>query len=144
MLPDSPHGTFQKLEYQIWESQFLRESIATSVESISHLERNVLIGNGLIWTWLATNEVTNEPRLLWLLPLLFSILGWLRTRALLLSIKRTAGYVRKLESYLCTPPAPCGWETHLSQVHRPLVSLTINLFWASLSAVSGIIPFLVT
>jgi hypothetical protein len=130
-------------EYQFWESQFLRDSISASVTSISQLERNAVIGAGLAWTWLATHTIINEAQILWFLPVVFSLLGWLRARALLRSIQRTAGYIRELEGYLCVAPAPCGWETHLAQVRRPLVSRTINLFWACLLTVSLVVPFLV-
>lgn len=144
-MPQEPNNEgAHKPDYQLWESQFLRESIATSVSSISELERNVLIGTGLVWTWLATNEIVDEARILWFLPVIFSLLGWLRARALLRSIQRTAGYVRKLESYLCISPAPCGWETHLAQVRRPLVSRTIDLFWACLLIIAITVPLLVT
>ncbi len=81
--------------------------------------------------------------MMWFLPVVFALLGWLRTRALLKSIDRAACYIRKLETYLCVAPGPCGWETHLAQVRRPLVSRTIDLFWLLLLGVSLGVPFFV-
>lgn len=135
MLEDLRDGASHKQEYQLWEAKFLRESIVASINSISELERNTLIGTGLVWTWLATHEM-KQVEILWFLPVLFAFLGWLRSRALLHSIERTAEYIRKLESHLCVAPAPCGWETHLARVRRPLVSRTISLFWLCMLLVS--------
>jgi hypothetical protein len=101
-----------------------------------------MIGTGFVWTWLATHKL-DEAQLLWFLPVLFALLGWLRSRALIRSIGRTAVYIRKLEAHLCTAPGPCGWETHLAQVHRPIVSRTIDAFWLFLLLVSAAVPFFV-
>lgn len=143
MPEDLKDGTSHNLEYQLWEAKFLRESIVASISSISELERNTLIGTGLVWTWLATHKM-NQVEILWFLPALFALLGWLRSRALLHSIERTAEYIRKLESHLCIAPAPCGWETHLARVRRPLVSRTISLFWLCMFLVSIAVAVIAT
>jgi hypothetical protein len=129
--------------YTRWEAESLRASIVSGVEETRTLERNSLIGTGAVWTWLATHEVLSPAaEVIWWLPVLFAAMGWLRARAVLRSIERTAAYIRVVESALCDASGPCGWETHLSKNRRPLVSTTIHLFWGALLLLTIVVPFL--
>jgi hypothetical protein len=129
-------------DYYRWEAEYLRASIVSSINETRTLERNSLIGTGAVWTWLATHQVTPNAQIVWWLPMIFALLGWLRARAVLRSIERSAAYIRHVEAFLCEGPGPRGWETHLAQERKPIVSRTMDIFWVCLLLLAIVIPFL--
>jgi hypothetical protein len=104
------------------------------------LERYALLGTGVVWAWLATNP---QSHIFWWIPLLFCILGWLRTMAVVNSVRRLAGYIREVESSFFSTETIAGWETYkLANVSRS-VKLSVYTFWILLSAATIIVPLII-
>jgi len=137
--------------YYRWESESLRASIVASIKETRSLERNALIATGAVWTWLSTAAIGAKVPLAWWIPALFAVFGWLRTDALLRSIRRSATYIIRLERHLCAEVGPKGWERHLHSTRKRegagdedrghIVRGTIDAFWAVLLAITVVAPF---
>jgi hypothetical protein len=131
------------VDFHLIQYDALRKEIESCVHEIRTLERYTLIGTGFVWAWLASNQQLNVPSIFWWIPLLFSLLGWLRTLALATSVRRLAEYIRTVEeSYLCNENV-IGWETYKWSRVRPSIKLSVYTFWILLSAISIVVPLII-
>jgi hypothetical protein len=132
---------FHKLEYEA-----LHREIEASTQELLTLERYALIGSGAVWTWLATTKlVPKPPEIVWWIPVLFSLLGILRTWALLKSIARTSSYLQLLESVVYDQEILGGWETfiHKPENRKQYLRKFTWIFWGVLLIATIVIPLVV-
>ena len=134
----SPLVSFHLLQYEA-----LRKEIESCIQEIRTLERYALIGTGFVWAWLASNPQLNIPNIFWWIPLVFSFFGWLRTMALVASVRRLAAYIRHVEEpYFCDETV-IGWETYKWVRVKPSIKLSVYTFWIALSIISIAAPLIV-
>src|SRR5258708_27703940 len=113
------------LDFHLVQYEALRKEIESCVEEMRSVERYALIGTGIVWAWLATNAQIKIPYIIiWWVPLLFSLFGWIRTVALATSVRRLAGYIREKEEPLFCNPGVEGWETYRWKNVRPSIKLS--------------------
>jgi hypothetical protein len=131
------------IDFHLIQYDALRKEIESCVQEIRTLERYALLGTGIVWSWLAANPQLNIPYLFWYIPLLFSLLGWFRTTALAVSVRRLSQYIREVEEpYFCNEPG-MGWETYRFARVQPSIKLSVYTFWIILSLVGVIVPIVV-
>lgn len=98
-------------DFVLAEYSAVREEIKWIIGQIDALERNALIVTGAIWAWIATQHWED---LYVILPLVLSILFFIKRRSLSLSLREAAVYVLKIEEHFALPEG-IGWEHHLAK-----------------------------
>ena len=130
-------------DFHLVQYEALRGEIESCVQEIRTIERYALIGTGIVWAWLATNAQLEIPYIIWWVPLLFSLSGWLRTIALATSVRRLARYLREVEEDFFCGARVQGWETYKWNNVRPSIKLSVYTFWVVLSIATIVIPLAV-
>lgn len=161
-------------EFYIKEQEYLRREIESSVQETRTLERYALIGTSAVWVWLLTTKEIQYPKIALFIPVLFAVLGGLRSWALLKSIERASLYIQEIEKRVrkehpftleitskpenkkrlckCKKPPESGevkyfgWETfiHISGVRKPFISRSAITFWGLLFLVTFLFPFMIS
>jgi hypothetical protein len=132
-------------QFHLREYEALHKEMRSSSRELFTLELYAVIGSGIVWTWLATAKLEHQPpRILWWIPLLFSFLGILRTRALFSSIGRTSEYLQLMEKAFCKEGVLSGWETfiHKPENQKQYIRWTTWLFWIIFLIATILIPFI--
>jgi hypothetical protein len=122
----------------IEEYKSLRAQLDYQISHSRDLERNVLVGCGAIYAWLAKET---SPSLLsvpaWLFPVLIVAAGRIRAIRLMKRIDKLGAYIRSMESAaLADSSGLRGWETELQgarATHRsPGLGKSHRSFWGLL------------
>lgn len=146
MVTDNPTLASDKIQaFSIEQSKALWTEIAEDVKEARLLERFVVIGMAAYWAFLIKDgkvPLTGRNYLEWMLiPALLSILGGLRSMALLSRLTLIGSYLRGMESAMGYP----GWETFLHSSYRkgskPFLS-TGTVIWVCILLMSVIVPIL--
>ena len=132
-------------EFHLREYESLRKEIEFATQEMRSIETYVLIATGAVWTWLAS--ANSEPpfaKIAWWIPLLFAVLGALKTFALYRGIERMSSYIQKLEQYFCNTRVSSGWETHVHtrEVRENFLNIYMYIFWIIMIAISIVVPLI--
>lgn len=129
-------------DFHVREHASLRREIELDKQEMRRLEVYAVIGTGLVWSWIVTSS-NPVPEYAWFIPMLFSILGLLKTQGLIKSILIKAAYLRELEKAVSKFELLQGWENYIEE-HRGEYPSWLNwLFWLLLISVTIIVPILV-
>ncbi len=133
-------------DFDLEEFKALRQEILQKVDAISKLEVLAIGGAAAVYAWLGTRTVPT-PRLIWFIPLLFPVLGWLRAHYLGRQVSMAGGYLEILEKRLRPVPllGPAhGWEGYirLPHIQEKFVDPVSNFFWCVFVCLTVVIPFL--
>jgi len=116
------------------EYSAVREEIKWIIGQVDTLENTALIFTGAAWAWIATQKW--RPLYL-LLPLVLSILFFVKRRSLSNSLKEVAAYVMTIEEYFGLPQKNItGWEHHLDKNKPRHFRWWRRAFWFLLIAVN--------
>jgi len=139
------HNTSQDpLEFHLREFESLKKEIAISISEERTLERYTIIGIGIVWVWLLTNQNMDIPRIGWWIPFFFAVLGALRSLTLLFSIQLMAKYIKLIERIVRVSPDIPGWEHFCEENKLPFISISAGLFWGATVIATAIAPFILT
>src|SRR5664280_2732559 len=102
------------LQPDFYKSQYegLRREVELNLTQARSVERYAAIAAGVVWAWLATNGTPAGYGWCWFIPVVFPILGALRSYAIHGHYGLIGSYLRLLEKHVCDPNLP-GWETFL-------------------------------
>jgi hypothetical protein len=133
MKPDLGDDERNRVDaFVLAEYAALREEIKWIIDQIDTLERNALILTGAVWAWIATQ---NWDDAYVMLPLVLSVLFFIKRRSLSFALRGAAKYVLKIEEHF-TLPKGIGWEHHLAE-NRPKHFRVWKLaFWLLLIAIN--------
>jgi hypothetical protein len=112
-------------EFRTREYELLKSEVQSYVAESRSLETYAVGGAVAVYAWLATHHDDLPSRVIWLVPLIFPILGAVRAWALGAHIEVIGSYLGKLECELQGTP---GWEAFLAGKRGPLAASTY-LFW---------------
>jgi hypothetical protein len=130
------------IKFHLHQYESLRKELESCVREMRTIERYALIGTGVVWAWLATNQQIRVHYIVWWIPVLFSLLGGLRTFALIKSVRRLAAYIQTVESAFMNKRLE-GWETFITQNRRQSIRYSIYLFWIILMLATIIVPIVI-
>jgi hypothetical protein len=131
-------------DFHMREFESLKKEIAVSIYEERALERYVLIGTGIVWVWLLTNQNVGTPKIGWWIPFFFVLLGSLRSITLLLTIQRMAQYIKLIEKVVTSSKGIPGWEHYCEENRIPFVSISAGIFWGASLVATAIAPFVLT
>jgi hypothetical protein len=103
------------------------------------VERNVVVAIGVFWAFLfkELKDIRN-PRLAhaaWLIPVLFAVLGGIRSFSLQHKFGQLAEYIQRIEDYFGTSEAgknlPGGWETFQAEPDEKQQRRKSYIVWSS-------------
>ena len=116
-------------DFYLKEYEGLRKEIELVQNAISALERYVVVAVGVSWAWLYHEEL-NVPRLAWLIPCLFAVLGALRAFGYHRFFRAAHKYICTVEGAFSSDDDPGGFER--STPHRNWTSHSNWTFWGLL------------
>jgi hypothetical protein len=133
-------------EFDLEEFKALRAEILLKVEAISKLELTAVGGAAAVYAWLGT-RTPDVPGVIWFLPVLFSLLGWVRAYFLGKQITMAGDYLLHLETRLRLRPVyqqVHGWEAHIREpaVRRKFTDRVTYVFWMVFFLITCILPFI--
>src|SRR5512132_1111533 len=96
-------------------NRYVREQFA--------LERYAVAGTVAVYAWLLANNTSNVPMIAWYIPLIFTILGVVRSLSIGYQLKCLSDYLRHIEM-------SGGWEGHWRRRRGPwLIIASAAIFW---------------
>jgi len=102
LTTETGKGPVYPRDYFIKEYDALRKEILWMLQDSRAVERYVVIAVGVLWAYLikSTDQLNhaNLARLAWFLPVVFSILGGLRSLALSEKFKQIGEYIKLIEN----------------------------------------------
>jgi hypothetical protein len=114
--------------YNLKEFDALRSEIDDGISEARAFERYAVIASGALWAWLTTRS--NAPLLLWCLPLLLVLAGWLRSWGLYKHLGHIGSYLKQIEdNHLTDWNGPQGWEKWLDKDRGFRRRLIDNWVW---------------
>jgi hypothetical protein len=133
--------------FDLEEFKALRAEILLKVEAISKLEVIAVGGAAGVYGWLGTRTFA-VPEEIWFLPVLFSLLGWVRAYFLGRQITVAGEYLLLLEKRL-RPSCPVyeqvhGWEAHRREpaVEKKFIDRVTYVFWMVFFLITWAIPII--
>jgi len=141
----SSHGR----DFYLEEYKSLRREVERLAESNRVLERNVLIAVALAWGWLFERR-SHLPSWTWFIPVIFWILGYIRSFGINRSLSTLHLYVGKLETAFSNLDDPGGREhdredktpcTPLDGHYKRFLAPSSNAFWGALFAITVVVAF---
>jgi hypothetical protein len=141
-------------EFFILEYDALRKEIMWMLQDSRAVERNVLIAIAIFWAFLIreSNEIKHlrYGHLAWSIPVLFAVLGSLRSWTLLQKLRLTGRYIQKVEKHLLRldpgKHSPEGWERfqkyHYDRQKKDDVTISGYFFWATLLLMTMAVAYL--
>lgn len=136
-------------EFHVHEFEALRTELLSLVKEINQVEKNVVIGTALVYSWLAVSSDslgTLQSNLFWFMPLLFTVLGSLKVYMLKDGVMEIAKYLYQLENTYRFEDN--GWqhfrERKLGKGDRPFGSYLVFsiAFWGMLFIVNLAVPIM--
>jgi hypothetical protein len=140
-LPDPSRSEIHLSQYSL-----LREEVVSHVAETRRVEVYAVGGVAAVYAWLVTHGI--ELSAAWFIPVMFPLLGAIRSYALFKRVQLIAIYLRDLEVYWFGASSPHGWERFFEEKVRKTketgsrVSFTAFLLWAALMVVTVIGPFI--
>lgn len=139
-------GTISSREafsFHMHEHTSLRKEIEMRKQDLSKLQVYAVVGTFAVWSWLVASSKP-LPGLIWYIPVIISVLGFMKSRTHQAAISRIAEYLRLLEDAIPKLPSLPGWENFIHEKRgRNWSSLNWNLFfWLILMAATIAVPFL--
>ncbi len=134
-------------DFSIKEFDTLRKEIEWTLNDSRSVERNVVIAIGAFWAFLIKENGNvrklTHPAWAWWIPVLFSVLGALRSAALGYKFACLGTYIQKIEKYFLPKVTnrPEGWE-HFQSTAGGFVRVSAWIFWIILIAVTVIVAVL--
>ena len=141
---DSPNS------FHLQEYVSLRANILSLVDQVNQVEKYVVIGTAVVYSWLAIHNAEGgslSHNMFWFLPLFFTILGSLKVYMLKNGILKIGRYIHRLEE-VCGL-AELGWEhfraADLGKEGRASQSYLVfsYAFWGTLYLSNLVVPMLV-
>lgn len=111
--PDYPR------DYYVKEFDALRREVDWTMKDSRLVERNVIVAIGIFWGFLLKEkDIHLAPEVrhaAWCVPVLFAVVGGLRSLAISLKLNLIGSYVDTIEKYMRKKSepdgSPVGWET---------------------------------
>jgi hypothetical protein len=134
------------VQFHIAEYSSLHGEIRELNGEARALERYVLFTTGGVWAWLLTEGSGVVDLFAFFIPAIFSLMGFLRVRAIRTDIANIAAYVRKIEDALAGFPNLPGWHIYrhpdLPEPRLKLgkVTRSANLFWFTMILATVLVP----
>src|SRR6185436_2268870 len=98
-------------KFLLAEYSALREEVKWLITQIETLEYTALIFSGAIWAWGGQQQGPIKMVVIFL-PLILSVLLFIKRESLRRSLREAAEYLMKLESHFNLPDG-MGWDHHL-------------------------------
>jgi hypothetical protein len=116
--------------FALTEYAAIREEAKWIIEQVDRLENTALIFSGAIWAWVGTQawKLIYIP-VVWL-PLVLSILFFIKRESLRRSLGEVAEYMMTIENHFI--PQGGGWEHYLKSKKARHFRLWKRIFWTSL------------
>ena len=138
----SAAGTADESRFDLDEFNAIRQEILLRVEATFKLEIVAVTGAAAVYAWLGTRTSGPKDSLLWFLPVVVSLLGWLRAETLGHQAYSAGTYLLYLERRLrprelekiretSIEPAVHGWEGYirLPRIRRWYIDHVSRIFW---------------
>jgi hypothetical protein len=142
--PKQTPGNSDELTHA-YQYRMLREELMENVREIRRTELLAAVATGVMYAWLFSNVDKIEPHYVWYGPTLIILIAALRTLQLMLDIRRTAGYLLRIEEHTFGSKVQKlpGWENYIKPkgriFFRPLDNAAA-IIWAGSIAVTLLIP----
>jgi len=112
------NGSEYPRDFHLKEFDTLRKEIEWMLQDLRAAERNLVIAVGTFWAFLITENKEIEHlkygRLAWSVPVMFALLGFLRSLKLSINITLEGKYIGKIEEWIRTgevgKAVPGGWQ----------------------------------
>ena len=127
------------------EWKALRSECKNHVDETRRIEKLTVGAAGAVYAWLITHttEIASFGWYVWIVPMLFSVLGALRSWALGKEIQITAEYLLLLENEFTDEcKTGLGWEKFFAPRRGDLYSAVV-VFWVVFISVTILVPFVV-
>jgi hypothetical protein len=126
-------ASLQPLQRNFYKSQYqaLRKEIELLLAEARAAQRNAAIATGVVWTWLATHEITLDYRWCWFIPVAFPLLGSIYSAAVNLRLGAISRYLTSFEEEVCSTEIP-GWQTFSKGERRHVLLRSGGFFWIAL------------
>jgi len=129
--------------FDLEEFRALRQEILHKVEANARLEVFAVTGAAAIYAWLTTSGTSLE-RLVWYIPVLLPVLGFLRAVRLGKQMVIAGDYLRLLETRIRPTEIERGihgWEgyVHQPEVWRKFKDRAGVFFWVSFIALAAVL-----
>lgn len=126
-MADGKHAA-HNTEFYLKEYESLRKELDWHNEYVRSTEKAVALAVGVVWAWLVTHPQAKWP---WFIPVLFVVLGILRSISVSRHFGRLHEYLKQLESAFSANGDPGGWEHYLRWQSQSLSKSSIA-FWTVL------------
>ncbi len=137
-------------DFYLKEFEALRREIDAALLDARGLEKAAAIGAGLVWAWLVQqgkDPAIQQARWAWWIPVLFAVLGGLRSWAIGRHLRFMGAYIELVEDLYRRPndtkthtARPPGWQ-HYSKQER-FIGNTATVFWWALIAITAVVAIL--
>lgn len=137
-------------DFHLQEYGVLREELLSLVGQINQIEKYVVAGTAIVYSWLAVNSMDGNSlpttNIFWFIPMLFTILGSLKVYMLKKGIMKIAKYLYNLEEVFSSNNR--GWqhfrEKELGKKNQPSNHYLVYSygFWGTLFLVNASVPFM--
>lgn len=125
----------QGIQPDFYKSQYegLRREIELNITESRSIERYAAIAVAVVWAWLATNGTSDRYHWFWFIPVILTILGILRSRAIQKHFHVISKYLRTIEDRVCDSKTE-GWETFINHPENSVhgISRSARVFWGVL------------
>jgi hypothetical protein len=125
---DAKHSD-RAADFALQEHSELRAEIRDLIKDSRTLERNVIVGIGVVWGFLALHIPSGWDRWAWWVPVLFAVLGSLRTFGMTRAFRQYGAYLKHVETAFFGADDIEGWENFLLKDGRRALGPTTLLFW---------------
>lgn len=136
-------------DYFVKEFDALRKEVDWTLQDSRTVERNVVVAIGVFWAFLIKEHL--EIRCLrygdfaWSIPVIFAILGAIRSWALWMKFTEMGDYFRKIEQEIVQlepgTARPEGWQRYQNYAAGNYVKMSGIAFWGVLLVVTVAVAY---
>ena len=126
------------------EREFLLRQIDSDIQETRRIERLVILAAAAVYTWLATesSDQTGQFAWAWWIPFGITVLGIVRSFAILQRISVMANYIKHIEEKYATIDGLPGWRNYFHRQGRGKVTRAVSVSWVILLITTTIVPVL--
>jgi hypothetical protein len=125
-------------DYLLREAEQLRNLYADSIKEIAMLERYTLLATGAIWSWGASQKISEYLSFLVWVPLVIQLFFGLRAWGIYQDITWIRKYLSGIETTLGLPDE-LGWGHRQADPRLRLRIITGFAFWIALPVLTAVI-----